>query len=74
MFIVEEVRRLIDGAGLQLRAMILLGINAGFGNSDCANLPLSALWTSPRMVGAQTHFPFGVKPLRVDGIPLRVES
>jgi integrase len=30
-------------AGTQLRAMILLGINAGFGNHDCASLPLSAL-------------------------------
>jgi integrase len=30
-------------AGAQLRAMILLGINAGFGNADCGNLPLSAL-------------------------------
>jgi integrase len=26
-----------------LRAMILLGVNAGFGNADCASLPLSAL-------------------------------
>jgi integrase len=27
----------------QLRAMILLGLNCGFGNHDCATLPLSAL-------------------------------
>jgi integrase len=27
----------------QLRAMILLALNAGFGNGDCAQLPLSAL-------------------------------
>jgi integrase len=26
-----------------LRAMVLLGVNAGFGNGDCASLPLSAL-------------------------------
>jgi hypothetical protein len=26
-----------------LRAMILLGINAGFGNADCGQLPLSAI-------------------------------
>jgi integrase len=43
MFEAEELRRLIDGAGVQLRAMILLGINAGFGNADCAALPLSAV-------------------------------
>jgi integrase len=43
LFTADECRRLIDDAGPQLRAMILLGINAGFGNSDCGNLPLSAL-------------------------------
>jgi integrase len=43
MFEAEELRRLIDAAGVQLRAMILLGVNAGFGNSDCGTLPLSAL-------------------------------
>jgi integrase len=30
-------------ADTQLRAMILLGVNAGFGNHDCATLPRSAL-------------------------------
>jgi integrase len=30
-------------AGPQLRAMILMGINAGFGNQDCGTLPLPAL-------------------------------
>jgi integrase len=43
LFTAEEVRRLIDAADMPLRAMLLLGINAGFGNSDCANLPLSML-------------------------------
>ncbi len=44
MFNAEEIRRLLDAAaGTPLRAMILLGMNAGFGNSDCGNLPLSAL-------------------------------
>ena len=36
----NEVRRLLDGASVPLRAMILLGVNAGFGNNDCAALPL----------------------------------
>jgi integrase len=43
LFTASEVRRMIDVAGLPLKAMILLGINAGFGNGDCGNLPLTAL-------------------------------
>jgi integrase len=38
-----ELRRLLATAGVPLRAMILLGINCGFGNADCGNLPLTAL-------------------------------
>ncbi|MFO0845859.1 MAG: hypothetical protein U0797_26335 [Gemmataceae bacterium] len=43
LFEVDEVRRLLDAAGVPLRAMVLLGINAGFGNNDVATLPLAAL-------------------------------
>jgi integrase len=43
LFSAEEVRRLIDSAGVPLKAMLLLGINCGFANSDCGHLPLSAL-------------------------------
>jgi integrase len=43
LFTAEEVRRLLDSAGVQLKAMILLGINCGFGNSDCGSLPLTAV-------------------------------
>jgi integrase len=53
----EQLRTVTDGAmmpggddgpelvkpGTALRAMILLGLNCGFGNGDCATLPLSAL-------------------------------
>lgn len=34
-----ECRKLIDAAGGPLKAMILLGLNCGFGNHDCATLP-----------------------------------
>lgn len=43
LFAKEEIRQLISGATVQMKAMILLGINCGFGNSDCGNLPLSAV-------------------------------
>ena len=56
LFTAEEVRALAAGAlvvgadgpelvraGVQLRAMVLLGVNCGFGNADCGTLPLSAL-------------------------------
>jgi integrase len=49
LFTAEEVRRLLSlppwrpAAGVQLGAMILLGINCGFGNADCGTLPLSAV-------------------------------
>lgn len=43
LFTAEEVRRVLDVASVHLRAMVLLGINAGFGNADCGNLRMSAL-------------------------------
>jgi len=39
----KDVRRLPKAAGQPMRAMILLGINCGFGQSDVANLPRSAI-------------------------------
>lgn len=39
----EEIKGLLGAASLQLKAMILLGVNCGFGNHDCAMLPLSAI-------------------------------
>lgn len=42
-FDADELRRIIDAAPMPLRAMILLGINCGFGQTDVANLPRSAV-------------------------------
>jgi integrase len=56
MFAAEELRAMVNGAlvvgaggpelvraNMPFRAMILLAANTGFGNTDCARLPLSAL-------------------------------
>jgi integrase len=43
MFEAPELRSIIAAAGVPLRAMALLGINAALGQSDIANLPMSAL-------------------------------
>jgi len=42
MFEADEIKRMLGAASLPLRAMILLGINCGFGNNDCATLPRDA--------------------------------
>jgi len=43
LFSAAECRALLDAAKQPLRAMILLGLNCGFGNSDCATLPTRAV-------------------------------
>lgn len=43
LFSAAEIYSLLNGASPQLRAMILLGINAALGNNDLAGLPISSL-------------------------------
>jgi integrase len=43
LFTAVEIQAMLGQAGTPLRAMILLGINCGFGNADCGTLPLTAL-------------------------------
>ncbi len=43
MFEAADLRKMIDAAGVQLRAMLLLGVNCGFGNNDVGTLPVAAL-------------------------------
>jgi hypothetical protein len=43
MFPAEQIRALLEKADVQMKAMILLGINAGYGDVDCALVPKSAI-------------------------------
>jgi integrase len=43
MFTPEQIRAILLKANKTMKAMILLGINCGFGNEDCATLPLNVL-------------------------------
>jgi hypothetical protein len=40
MFEAEQLRKIIDVAPMPMKAMIVLGINGGLGNTDLANLEL----------------------------------
>lgn len=62
LFEAAEVRAMLKKAGLPLRAMLLLGVQAGFGNADVGKLPLAALsdgWINyPRVKTAiERHIP-----------------
>jgi integrase len=43
MFDADEIEKMMASAGVQLKAMILLGVNAGLGNTDCGSLELRHL-------------------------------
>lgn len=43
MFEADEIRRMLAVASPQLKAMILLAVNCGFGNADCGTLPRSVV-------------------------------
>ena len=53
VFTTAEVRALLNAASVPLRAMLLIGINAGFSNSDSGQLPQSAL----DLTGGWCRFP-----------------
>lgn len=43
LFEADEIRRILDAADPVMRAMVLLGVNCGFGNTDVASLPQPAV-------------------------------
>jgi integrase len=53
MFQADELKRILNAAGQPMKAMILLGVNCGFGNVDCGRLPMSAL----DLEGGWVNFP-----------------
>lgn len=43
MFTADQIQKMLAAASVPLRAMVLLAINCGFGNNDCATLRLSSI-------------------------------
>jgi integrase len=43
LFSAGDIKLILNAASVQMKAMILLGINCGFGNEDCATLPIDAI-------------------------------
>lgn len=43
LFQAEDIRRILDASPTSLRPAVLLGINGGFGNTDCGTLPIAAI-------------------------------
>ncbi len=60
LYSAKEVRALLKIAKPQLKAMILLGVNGGFGSTDCACLPKSAVDLKSAFIDfarPKTHIP-----------------
>jgi integrase len=53
MFEADEIALMVEAAGVQLRAMMLLAVNCGFGNNDVASLPIVAI----DLEGGWVNFP-----------------
>lgn len=43
LFQAEDLRRILDASPVSLRPAVLLGINGGFGNTDCGKFPVAAI-------------------------------
>ena len=75
-FSAQEIKSMLEDASLQLKAMILLGMNAAFGNSDCATLPMDAVnlktgWvTYPRSKSRESDQQFWEELLKALDLPL----
>jgi integrase len=54
-FSMQQIRRLLQEASMQMRAMIWLGLNCGFGCTDCAELR----WDNLDLKNSKVRFPRG---------------
>jgi len=52
-FTPDDIRQLLAAANVQMKAMILLGLNCGFGPTDCAELQ----WENLDLGAGRVHFP-----------------
>ena len=50
MYTPAEIRSILEAAGPQMKAMVLLGLNCGMGNTDVASLPRAAVDQKKAMV------------------------
>lgn len=50
LFEASEIRLILDAVNPTLKAMVLLGVNCAFGNSDCASLPLDSIDLESEMI------------------------
>lgn len=79
MFEAAELRQIIHAAPQPLRAMILLGINGGLGQTDIANLPQSAVdrdagWLDYPRPKTAVHRRIPLWPETVDALREAVEN
>jgi integrase len=59
-FTFKQIQRLLDNADIQMKAMILLGLNCGFGCTDCAELK----WENIDLANSRVIFPRGKTGIR----------
>lgn len=55
IFIIDQVKKLLDCADTKMKAMIWLGLNCGFGCTDCAKLR----WDHLNLTDSRVSFPRG---------------
>ena len=54
-FTVSQIQKMLQNANPQMKAMILLGLNCGFGCTDCAELK----WKNLDLQNGRVNFPMG---------------